>query len=258
MALAHDRGGSGEPLLLMHGIGSQWQVWEPVLPALRAEREVVAIDLPGFGDTPPLAGEQSIAALADATTAFLDAHGLRGVDAVGTSMGARLVLELARRGVVGAVVSLDPGGFWRGWEKRVFGASIALSVRLLRLLEPLLPAITGSAVGRTILLPQFSPKPWALPAGAVLAELRDYVRSPAFDPMLRALARGPDQEGAAATPGPVTIVWGRQDRVCLPRQAARATARFPAARLEWLDDCGHFPHWDQPGRTVALILERTG
>jgi pimeloyl-ACP methyl ester carboxylesterase len=61
--------------------------------------------------------------------------------------------------------------------------------------------------------------------------------------------------GSAARP--MAIAWGRQDRVCLPRQAARAAARFPDARLHWFDHCGHFPHWDAPEQTVELILRTT-
>ncbi len=68
--------------------------------ALAAEREVIALDLPGFGETPPLAGEVSIATLCDAVTGFLTEQKLIGVDAVGSSMGARLVIELAWRGGV--------------------------------------------------------------------------------------------------------------------------------------------------------------
>ncbi|CAN5786136.1 hypothetical protein BH09ACT7_BH09ACT7_46000 [soil metagenome] len=52
----------------------------------------------------------------------------------------------------------------------------------------------------------------------------------------------------------VVIGWGRNDRVTLPRQAARATELFPDARLHWFDNCRHFPHWDQPEQTAALIL----
>ena len=51
MTLAHVRRGSGPPLALIHGVGSQWQMWEPVLERLSREREVIALDLPGFGDS---------------------------------------------------------------------------------------------------------------------------------------------------------------------------------------------------------------
>ena len=258
MELHHVRRGEGKPLLLLHGLGGSWRSWTPILDGLAAERAVIAVDLPGHGRTPPLAAEASIRTFADAVTAFLEARGLTGVDAVGSSMGARLVLELARRGgVVGAVVSLDPGGFWQGWERTYFGATIGLSIRLVRALQPVMPLVTGNALTRSLLLAQFSAHPWRLPPGVVLQEMRDYASAPSFDPLLRSLARGPAQEGAPkGTLGrPVVIVWGRQDRVCLPRQAARAAARFPDARLHWLDDCGHFPHWDQPAATTRLILE---
>jgi len=255
----HARMGAGRPLLLLHGLGGAWQSWSMVLDALAAEREVIAVDLPGHGATPMLAGETSIATFADAVTAFLDAHGLRGVDVAGSSMGARLVLELARRGVVGAAVSLDPGGFWNGWERTLFGVTIGASIRLVRRLQPAMPALAGSAAGRTLLLAQLSARPWLLPPDVVLREMRAYAAAPAFDPMLASLVHGPEQQGmpAGSATRPMVIAWGRQDRVCLPRQADRAAARFPDARVHWFDACGHFPHWDAPEQTVELILRTT-
>ena len=76
--------------------------------------------------------------------------------------------------------------------------------------------------------------------------------------MLRELARGPLQQGSALTPGRVTIGWGRHDRLLLPRQAARAQAAFPSARMHWFERSGHFPHWDQPAETARVILETNG
>jgi pimeloyl-ACP methyl ester carboxylesterase len=259
-AMHHVRRGAGPPLLLLHGLGGSWRSWSTVLGPLTAEREVIVPDLPGFGHTPPLAGEVSIATLADAVTAFLDARGLRGVDAVGSSMGARLVLELARRGVVGATVSLDPGGFWQGWEQVFFYDTVASSYHLVRALQPVMPALTGSAVGRAALFAQFSARPWVVPADVALVEMRSFAAGPSFIPLLRSLVHGPAQQGApaGATPGPITIGWGRHDRVCLPRQAERAMARFPGARLYWFERSGHFPQWDSPDETVRLILASTG
>src|SRR4051794_34193779 len=61
--LAHDRTGSGPPLLLLHGLGSCKEMWRPVVPMLAQEREVIAVDLPGFGASP--AGAQTVDAMAD-------------------------------------------------------------------------------------------------------------------------------------------------------------------------------------------------
>lgn len=256
----HVRRGAGTPLLLLHGLGGSWQSWSPVMDALAAEREVIAVDLPGHGATPALPGEASIATFADAVAAFLSVRGLTGVDAAGSSMGARLVLELARRREVGAVVSLDPGGFWQGWERWFFASTVAASGRLVRALDPVMPALTGNAASRTALLAQFSARPWALPAELALTEMRTFSRSPSFYPLLRSLVHGPRQQGipAGRAPGSITVGWGRQDRVCLPRQATRVLRAFPDARLHWFDGCGHFPQWDVPRETERLILRCTG
>jgi pimeloyl-ACP methyl ester carboxylesterase len=174
-------------------------------------------------------------------------------------MGARLVLELARRGVVGATVSLDPGGFWQGWERTFFGTSIGLSIRLVRRLQPVMPLFTSNPVGRTLLFSQFSAHPWRLPRDVTLAEMRSYAASPSFDELLHQLVVSPMQQGAPAgsTPGQIVIGWGRKDRVCPTWQARRATKAFPDARLHWFEDCGHFPQWDAPDETVRLILAST-
>ncbi|WP_278313455.1 alpha/beta fold hydrolase [Lolliginicoccus levis] len=253
------RAGAGRPLLLVHGLGSSVRNWDPVLSTLAGERDVYAVDLPGFGDSPALSGEVTIAALTDAVEGFIAKRDLHDVDIVGSSMGARMVLEMARRGYAGAVVALDPGGFWTDGEVRVFGASIKASVALVRRIQPLLPTLTRSSVGRTALLLQFSAKPWRLEPRLVLNELRGFADSPSLDEALHSLVHGPKQEGPAAGTqhGAVTIGWGRNDRVTLPRQAKRAQDLFPGADLHWFDDCGHFPHWDQPEEAARLILDAT-
>lgn len=256
----HVRLGSGRPLLLVHGLGGSWRSWTPILERLSKEREVIAVDLPGHGDTPPLSGETSISTLADALTSFLHGEGLTTVDTVGSSMGARLVLELARRGgVLGAVVSLDPGGFWRGWERHAFFGSLWVSIRLVRALQPVMPQIVRDPVGRTLLLPQLSARPWRLSPAVVLEEMRSYAASQSFDELLYQLAYGETQQGAppGAIEYPLVIGWGRRDRVCFPRQARRALAAFPDAQFHWFDGCGHFPHWDVPAEAARVILEAT-
>ncbi|UOQ71061.1 alpha/beta fold hydrolase [Hymenobacter cellulosilyticus] len=257
MALHYSRRGTGRALLLVHGIGGSWRSWNPIIDALVAEHDVIAVDLPGHGASAPLAGPHTISTLADALTDFLTEHNLLGIDAVGSSMGARLVLELARRGgVVGAVVSLDPGGFWEGWEVPFFYQSVAVSQKLVEALQPVMPALMSTAVGRTALLPQFSARPWALDADQAQDEMYTMGHTPVFGELLEALAHGEKQKPAPAgsITAPLVIGWGRQDRVCVPRQAPRALAKFPDADLYWFDNCGHFPQWDQPAETARLIL----
>ncbi|MCB2377122.1 alpha/beta fold hydrolase [Hymenobacter sp. BT635] len=257
MALHYRRGGSGPALLLVHGIGGSWRSWNTIFAALAAHYDVIAVDLPGHGASPPLAGEHTTGTLADALTDFLTEHHLRGIDAVGSSMGARLVLELARRGgVLGAVVALDPGGFWEDWEVPFFYHSVAVSQQLVVALQPVMPALMNSAVGRTVLLPQFSARPWAVDADQAQDEMYTFAHTPVFGELLDQLAHGEKQQPAPAgsIPAPLVIGWGRQDRVCLPRQAGRALTAFPDAQLYWFDHCGHFPQWDQPAETTRLIL----
>jgi len=259
MEMHHVRRGKGKSLLLIHGLGGSWRSWSPILNNLAAEREVIAVDLPGHGKTTPLSGEVSIRTIADAVTDFLTAHNLVGVDAVGSSMGARLVLELARRGVLGAVVSLDPGGFWDGWERQFFYASIYASIRLVRLLQPVMPLLTGNTVGRSLLFTQFSAHPWNLSTKITLTEMRSFAASPSFDELLHQLAYGETQQGAPpnSIKRPLVIGWGRSDRVCFPSQAERALSLFPDAQLHWFEHCGHFPQWDVPQEAVRLILDST-
>jgi len=252
------RTGTGKPLLLVHGI-SQLRNWDPIVGTLARYRDVIALDLPGFGDSAPLAGEVSIATLTDAVAQFIDEHQLGAVDVVGSSMGARIALELARRGHPGAVVALDPGGFWTDTEVKVFGASVGGSLKLVRAIDPLLPPLTRNAAGRTALLLQFSAKPWRLDPDLVLTELRAFKRAPSLDDAMHALVHGPKQAGSppGSLRAPVVIGWGDKDRVTIPRQAHRAAALYPDAHLHWFADCGHFPHWDQPDETVELILKTT-
>jgi pimeloyl-ACP methyl ester carboxylesterase len=248
--------GSGKPLLLVHGI-SNLRNWDPIVPALARHRTVLAVDLPGFGQTPPLTGEVTVATLTDAVSGFIAEHELGDVDVVGSSMGARMALELARRGHRGNVVALDPGGFWTDRQVKIFGATVGPSLALVKRIQPLLPAVTGTALGRTALLLQFSAAPWKLDRDLVLRELRNFASSPSLDAAVHALVHGPKQEGAPAgsLAGRVVIGWGRKDRVTPPSEARRAIQLFPDATLHWFSDCGHFPHWDQPEQTIQLILD---
>lgn len=259
MTLNHIRRGSGKPLLLVHGLGSSRRAWSLITLALAGQREVIAVDLPGHGETPAQEDSGTFTGVIRSLDAWLTAQDLVGVDMVGSSLGGRIVLEMARRGRAGAVVALDPGGFWEGWERQFTFASLAGSAALLRALAPALPTLARSGAARTSLLIQLSARPWALNGDAVAAELASLVTTSTFDALLSDIAFGPAQEGPAVPgSGPVTIGWGRHDRLTLPVQAERAVVAFPGARLHWFDHSGHFPMLDEPDEALALILAATG
>ena len=151
-----ERTGSGTPLVLVHGLGSSIRNWDPVLPMLQEKREVIAVDLPGFGKSEPLTGEVTIDTLTAAVERFLREEGLEDADIVGSSMGARMVVEMARRGHTGNVVALDPGGFWNDTQVRIFNSTITASIALVRRIQSILPSLVKQAAGRTALLAQFS------------------------------------------------------------------------------------------------------
>jgi len=252
------RSGVGRKLLLIHGLGGSWRSWSTIIDALSAERTVIAVDLPGHGATPAEPDSGTFDGLVGSVERYIADKGLDGIDVVGSSMGARIVLELARRGRVGTVVALDPGGFWRGWERSFFRITIGASGRLLRAIRPVLPMLSRNAASRSALLAQLSARPWALDPEVVATDLMSLSRTPTFDALVRNLAGGPEQAGPAADPDRrIVIGWGRHDRLCLPRQAKRAKAAFPSAELHWFEASGHFPMWDQPEETVAVILAAT-
>ena len=257
MTMHYTRTGRGKPLLLVHGLGAPCGAWDTIAPALSQGREVIAVDLPGHGQTPEEADSGTFDGLARSLDSWLRAENLVGVDMVGSSLGARLVLEMARRGQAGAVVALDPGGFWQGWERTFFKATITPSVALVRALRPALSAITGNAAGRTALMAQLSARPWALDPEFVARELTSLANTRTVNSLVEDLANGAMQEGPANTSAPVVIGWGRKDRLCLPQQADRAMKAFPGATLHWFERSGHFPMWDQPEETVRLILDAT-
>ncbi|MFC7536585.1 alpha/beta fold hydrolase [Sphingomonas sp. GCM10030256] len=250
--------GRGKPLLMIHGLGGSTRSWDTVADALAAERRLLLFDIPGHGEAPAEPDSGTFTGLCRSVSELIVDNGLRGVDMIGSSMGARMVLELARRGLAGNVVSLDPGGFWVGWERAYLRNTLSASVWLLRSVRPALSGLAHNAVSRSALLAQLSARPWALDGDVVARELQSFASCRTFDALVEDLAAGPAQQGPSAPgSGRVTIVWGKQDRLCLPQQAERAKAAFPEAELVWFDRCGHFPMWDQPEDTVELVLRAT-
>jgi pimeloyl-ACP methyl ester carboxylesterase len=251
--------GRGRPLLLVHGLGNTRRAWDPIIDELSTKRRVHCFELPGHGSIVAERDSGTFAGLARSLVAFLEDEGLMGCDMVGSSLGAQLVLEMARLGKSGAVVALDPGGFWRGWERVELRNTLTASLWSLRTMKAALPGLMANPLFRSLLLGPLSARPWALDAELMAFEFTAFAETETLQSLIEDLAFGPPQAGpSAAESGPITIGWGRHDRLLRPVQALRALAAFPEARLHWFEQSGHFPAWDEPEAAAELILEATG
>jgi pimeloyl-ACP methyl ester carboxylesterase len=254
------RGGSGEPLVLIHGLGSHWQVWKPVLGLLEAEHDVLALDLPGFGEAPPLApGEEpGVPCLADAVERAMDDAGWDDAHLAGNSLGGWVSFELARRGRARTITALSPAGAWTPRERAIARAQIKIIFALGRRLAPHADRLTRRAPLRTLVFAGMNAKPWKVDPQAGAHALRALAGSSSFKPVL-GWTRERAIEGLAEVACPVTVAWGSRDRLLLPqRQGPRLARRLPDAEFRPLPACGHIPMADDPDAVARVILERTG
>ncbi|MGW3104630.1 alpha/beta fold hydrolase [Streptomyces sp. NPDC001100] len=256
VTLSYARVGSGEPLLLLHGIGHHRQAWDPVVGILATERDVIAVDLPGFGASPALPEglAYDLSTTAAVFSAFCEALGLDRPHIAGNSLGGLLALELGREKVVRSVTALSPAGFWSQAERRyAFGVLLTMRQIARRMPLPVVERLSRTVAGRTALTSTIYARPGRRSPEAVVAETLALVNAPGFDDTLRA---GTTVRFTDDLPGlPVTVAWGTQDRLLLRRQGVRAKHLIPRARLVRLPGCGHCPMSDDPALVARVILD---
>jgi pimeloyl-ACP methyl ester carboxylesterase len=246
--LGHVRRGGGEPLVLIHPLGAELVVWEPLLDLLASERDVIAVDLPGFGGSAPLlnGARPTPQVLAASVGAFLDRLGIERAHVAGNSLGGWVALELAKAGRALSVTGLSTAGLW----KRPLGPRPGADIRRIgRAALPLLPLLVRSARGRRLLLRSSVGHPERVPSAAALRLVRSYVTSPGFEETNLAM-RADVFSGVEEIRVPVTLAWAELDRlVRRPRETA------PGWRTLVLRGCGHIPTWDDPEQVARVLLE---
>jgi pimeloyl-ACP methyl ester carboxylesterase len=246
--LAYDRSGRGEPLVLLHPLGADRHIWEPVLPSLRSSRDVLNVDLPGFGASAPLprTTEPTPRKLAGAVIDLLAELGLDGGRAhlAGNSLGGWVALEIAAAGHAASVTAIAPAGLWA----RPLASKPPLARHLARLALPALGCAMRSAAIRRAVLAGSVAHPDRVPAEHAVALVRAYGRAPGFTAVNRAMrARTFSSMGAIEVP--VTLVWPQHDRL-----VARPRCCPENMREVSLADCGHIPFWDDPEAVVSALL----
>ncbi len=259
MSIYVERTGTGDPLLLIHGMGSAATTWRPLTPYLRNAFEVLAVDLPGHGHT-PLDPHQAMdpVSLAELVLRTLDELNIDQVHVVGNSLGGWIAMEIAAAHPdrVRSLTALAPAGLWlTPYTSRIPGS--APTRFLARGSVALAPSLLKKEWARKIGFSAVSPK-WrdldfqtCLDAATAMGTSSGYF--PAWDGLL--LKRF-DKEISSHVP--TTIIFGDSDntlpvRTCQERSLAPAHAKWIV-----LSESGHAPMWDHPVEVAQEIISTAG
>jgi pimeloyl-ACP methyl ester carboxylesterase len=256
--LSFTRRGAGAPLVLLHGIGSSRHAWDPVIPALAEHFDVVAVDLPGFGDSEPLPAqvEPHPAALAATVASFLDDLGITAPHIAGNSLGGWVALELAGLRPVASLALLSPAGLWRGRTPMYTRVSLRITRWLAKHATGPLSHLMRYRLGRILVLGQTHGQPSRVSPDYARTAIHDMGTSPGFDATMKATERRCYVSGSPID-GPVTVAFGSRDFVLLSHQSRHLDELPPSARVETLPGCGHVPMPDNPGAVAALVITAT-
>lgn len=244
--------GSGEVILLIHGMGGSSKTWSGMIPLLAQKYRVIAPDLLGHGQSDKPRGDYSVGAFAVLLRDLLDELGVNRVTVVGHSLGGGVAMQFAHqhRQYCERMVLISSGGF---------GGDVG---RVLRLL---------SLPGSEIVLPMLASRP-AVAAGnavrALVGSSHRFAARPALanpdhrKAFLRTLRSVVDFRGQAVSAInrlccsddlPALIISGDQDRVIPVEHARAAHARMPNSRLHVLAGVQHHPPTEAPHQVAGLI-----
>lgn len=252
-ALSTIEAGSGEPVLLLHGLGATKASFLPTLEALASSYRAVAVDLPGFGDSnKPLFQPYDAPFFARAVTSLLDALELESAHVVGNSMGGRVALELglSHPGRVDRLVLLAPSMPWL--KPRPWAPYLRLVPTQLGIFQPTPRPLVEMIVKQVV---PGSDKEWT--AAGIDEFMRSYL-TPLGRAAFYAAARNIYLEEPRGRDGLWTrlgslqadalFVWGRKDSLVPIGFARHVRKELPAARHLELD-CGHVPQLERPRQT---------
>ena len=249
MSLNYVRAGQGPTLVLIHGLGGSLVVWEPVMDLLAAERDVIAVDLPGFGESDSLPEDMrhSAVEMGRAVTAHLRSLGVERPHLAGNSLGAWTALEMAADGEASSLCCISPAGMWR----RKLGPRAYDTRKLGRRGRHAINAMLRTERGRRALMRTTVARPELLSSDEAIRWLGAWLDAPAYDDA-NDMMRAEPFERAGEIDVPVTIVWGEEDRLVAPPRPERMPQ---GTRYSTEPGWGHTPTRDDPEGVAEVLLE---
>ena len=255
MKLAYEITGSGEPLVLLHGMGSSSNSWKMIRPALQERFQVITFDLPGHGKT-AFDPDQPMDpySLALLIKDQLDELGIERAHFAGNSLGGWIALEIAAAFPerTKSVIGLAPAGLWLvpTTHRSILGASSRFMAQYTyKYADQLMKQEWARKLGFVEVSPRWRELPHETIVDAVVAYGSSEGYFPAWDGMLKRRFDKP-----ISSKIPVTIIFGDTDKT-LPAQTSQERTLAPAhARWVTLSQSGHAPMWDSPQECIAEII----
>lgn len=249
-------------LLFIHGWGGSSRYWLPAMTALADGFCCYALDLPGFGHSPPLAADDSAdqaahshRGLANIVAAFLDTQGVETCDVIGHSYGSGVAIALAAAQPhrIRRLVISNFSTFRDERERRLI--DLMHMVTGLMVMARRLPLAKGEAFAR-LLGQRYFYRPPSDPQ--VLRQgWEDFMRMDARTAALtvKASLSWETPRGLTQLPMPVLFIHCRNDQIMPPRNAEYTANLAPHGRLVWIDGCGHLPMVEKTAEFVQIVKE---
>ncbi|NQY56528.1 MAG: alpha/beta fold hydrolase [Ilumatobacteraceae bacterium] len=261
-SVGYRRCGSGQAVLLIHGLAGSSRTWDAVLPELGSRYDVVAPDMLGHGESAKPVGDYSLGAYASGLRDLLAVLDVSSATLVGHSFGGGVAMQLAYQfpQLVDRLVLVGSGGLGRevSWLLRTLSMPGAEYLMSIGFPTPLVER--ANDFGR-VLARRDIRWPWLGEMWRAYRSLAGASNRQAFVRTMRGVIEPGGQIIDAtdrlylAARVPTMLMWGANDAIIPAEHGQRAHALIEHSRLEILDDVGHFPHVEAPDRFVDLLVD---